>query len=216
MRRQQLDAVNDSHRTLCPSSSSCCSFPLSSSAPPVVRSVGHRCRLVWKTCKTVLFVPLASTTALTSHCSSRLSSPPQSALTSHVRCFPDVPVSSSRVLDHLQSLTAPKPNCCGTVSRLVHSIRAPMSLAAVGPVACRCGSVYDRWAIFSRTATTLLGTGSEETGRGDETPLPARAYHALRAHRHQASPKNALTPQECTKGNGQRQEPSLRRLLYIQ
>ena len=58
-------------------------------------------------------------------------------------------------------------------SCLVCSRRVPKSLAAAGPVACRCGSVYGRWAIFSRIATSHSVTGYVESGRGDETPLPA-------------------------------------------
>ena len=93
--------------------------------------------------------------------------------------------------------------CCGTRLRFVHSIHAPKSHDAAGPVACQCGSVRCRWAIFSRAATAHSVTECKETGRGDETPLPARAYHALRVHKSQPSPKNAFTSQECTKGKGQ-------------
>ena len=56
--------------------------------------------------------------------------------------------------------------------------------------------------------------GHTESGRGDETPLSARAYHALRVHCSQPSPKNGVTLEECTKGKGQCNNHPLGRLLY--
>ena len=142
VRRQQLDAVNDSHRTLCPSSSSCCSFP-SSSASLVIRDLGHRCRLSLRTCNTVLFVLITSTTVLTLHCSIRCSALLQSAHTSHVRCFPNVPNSSSRVLKHHRRLKPLRNQIVvGRRSRifLFAFTRRHCFFAAVGPIA-QCGSV---------------------------------------------------------------------------
>ena len=105
--------------------------------------------------------------------------------------------------------------CGGTRLRFVRSIHAPKPLIAAGPVAYQYGSVRCSWAIFSRAATTHSVTECKETGRGDETPLPARAYHALRVHKSQPSPKNAFTSQECTKGKGRmRQPPQDALLLY--
>ena len=63
------------------------------------------------------------------------------------------------------------------VLTLAFARRLPKSLAATGPVACRCGSVYGRWAIFSRATTSHSVTEYAKSGRGDETPLPARATH---------------------------------------
>ena len=100
------------------------------------------------------------------------------------------------------------------VSTLAFARRLPKSLAAAGPVACRCGSVYGRWAIFSHAATSHSVTGYAESGRGDETPLPARAYHALGAHWSQPSPKNGYMARRVQLGKGQCNNHPLGRLLY--
>ena len=77
---------------------------------------------------------------------------------------------------------------------------------------CRpgCLSMWKRvWSLGYVLACSngSLGPECKETGRGDETPLPARAYHALEAHQSQPLPKNAFTRQKCTKGKGAMQRP---------
>ena len=117
------------------------------------------------------------------------------------------PKSSSRVLDHLQSPYASKPICGGSRLTLayypcVHASLAEV-LAAAGPVV-RSGSVGSRWAMgVAPSSVRTRSQNSSEMGRGDETPLPARAYHALGALHTSLHPRMLLHAKgEYNRGEG--------------
>ena len=190
MRRQQLDAACDSHRTHCPSSPSCCD--LSSSASLVIRNFAYRCRPGLITCNTVLSAPIASATALTIHWSSRSSASLQSAHTINVRSFWNLG-SSSRVLDHLKS-----PPLRNQIVVAAHP-RVSFPRSRVGRRSPRCcrpsrpewkrrlsslGNVHSRTAASStRHRINGVGSGRRDT-RSTRVPRAAFTLHTI------PSPKN--------------------------
>ena len=171
VRRQQLDAACDSHRTHRPSSPSCCRF--SSSASLVIRDSGHRCRPGLKTCNTVLFVLMALATVLTSRYSARLSISLRSAHSISRPMFLE-PKSSSRVLDHMQS--PPLRNQI-VVARTAH-VQSPRSrvarrspallLARLSVVEAYCSRLGD--VLTRSNALTQSQVHRDRSGRRDTPP----------------------------------------------
>ena len=105
---------------------------------------------------------------------------------------------------------ASKPNCGGVRRpRFVPHVarRLPDSLAAAGPVACRCGSVFGRWAIFSRAATCPTQVQDAGVGSGrQDTTLSTRVPHTESALEPTFT-QELLQPRRVYKGEGAMQQP---------
>ena len=214
MRRQQLDAACDSHRTHCPSSPSCCSLS-SSSASLVIRDIGHRCRPRLITYNTVISAPIARATVPTRHWSSRFSA---SLCSTHTIPHPNLPESKflvSRPRPPAIS-AASKPNYGGDKrSRIVPAFarRSPESSlllarsSVVEALSTRLGN-----GLRTQQRPRTHGHSNRRSRVGETRHRPARAYHALDSHRTQSSPKNISLQDQ--RGKAQCRPLSQGRLLY--